>query len=100
MAIDCCDVPQTALVLVDSGVKAPLQSLPGVRCVAEEAVVTVGCRSRNRDEPVIALLVDLADRFPGRGAGKVFQIIGCRGLPWDHTRVWRVYCLMQINRRR
>lgn len=54
----------------------------------------------DRDEPVIALLAELAERFPERGFDKLFQIIRRRGLPWKHKRVWRVYCLMQLNRRR
>jgi len=51
----------------------------------------------DRDEPVIAVL---AERFPERGVDKLFQVIRRRGLPWNHKRVWRVYCLMQLNRRR
>ena len=54
----------------------------------------------DRDEQVIALLAELAERFPERGFDKLFQLIRGRGLMWNHKRVWRVYCLMQINRRR
>jgi putative transposase len=57
-------------------------------------------RRPDRDEAVIALLAELAERFPERGFDKLFQLIRRRGLVWNHKRVWRVYCLMQLNRRR
>ena len=57
-------------------------------------------RRPDRDEEVIALLAELAERFPERGFDKLFQLIRRRGLVWNHKRVWRVYCLMQLNRRR
>ncbi|KLB30779.1 transposase, partial [Xanthomonas hortorum pv. gardneri] len=43
---------------------------------------------------------ELAERFPERGFGKLFQIIRRRGHLWNHKRVWRVYCLMKLNQRR
>lgn len=62
---------------------------------------TVRYRKRpDRDEEVIALLAELAERFPERGFDKLFQLIRRRGWPWNHKRVWRVYCLMQLNQRR
>lgn len=54
----------------------------------------------DRDEPVIAVLAELAERFPERGVDKLFQVIPRRALPWNHKRVWRMYCPMQLNRRR
>lgn len=57
-------------------------------------------RRPDRDEKAIALLAELAERFPERGSDKLFQLIRRRGLVWNHKRVWRVYCLMQLNRRR
>lgn len=57
-------------------------------------------RRPDRDEEVIALLAGLAERFPERGFGKLFQLIRRRGLVWNHKRVWRVYCLMKLNHRR
>jgi hypothetical protein len=45
-------------------------------------------------------MAELAERFPDRGFDKLFQLIRRRGLIWNHKRVWRVYCLMQLNRRR
>jgi putative transposase len=43
---------------------------------------------------------ELAERFPERGFDKLFQLIRRRGLVWNHKRVWRVYCLMELNRHR
>ncbi|UNP27595.1 IS3 family transposase [Lysobacter gummosus] len=57
-------------------------------------------RRPDRDEQVIALLAELAERFPERGFDKLFQLIRRRGQPWNHKLVWRVYCLMQLNHRR
>nr|WP_249050112.1 DDE-type integrase/transposase/recombinase [Xanthomonas nasturtii] len=56
-------------------------------------------RRPDRDEEVIALLSALAERFPERGVGKLFQIICRRGHVWNHKRVWRVYCMMKLNQR-
>ena len=56
-------------------------------------------RRPDRDEEVIALLSELAERFPERGFGKLFQIIRRRGHLWNDKRVWRVYCLMKLNQR-
>lgn len=49
---------------------------------------------------MIALLVELSERFPERGLDKLFQLIRRRGLVWNHKRVWRVYCLMKLNQHR
>ncbi|CBA15191.1 putative isxcc1 transposase orfb (fragment) protein [Xanthomonas albilineans GPE PC73] len=57
-------------------------------------------RRPDRDEEVIALLSELAERFPERGFGKLFQLIRRRGHVWNHKRVWRVYCLMKLNQQR
>lgn len=54
----------------------------------------------DRDEEVITLLAELAERFPERSFGKPLQLIRRRALIWNHKRVWRVYCLMKLNQRR
>lgn len=54
----------------------------------------------DRDEAVIAVLQELAERFEDRGFGKLFQLIRRRGHGWNHKRVWRVYCALGLNRRR
>ena len=53
-----------------------------------------------QDEAVIALLLELSERFPERGFSKLFQLIRRRGHGWNHKRVWRVYCQLGLNRRR
>lgn len=52
------------------------------------------------DDAVIAVLQELAERFPERGFGKYFKIIRRRGHGWNHKRVYRVYCALKLNRRR
>lgn len=57
-------------------------------------------RRPDRDEPVIAMLQELAERFEDRGFSKLFKLIRRRGHGWNHKRVWRVYCALGLNRRR
>jgi putative transposase len=57
-------------------------------------------RQEAKDEPVIAVLQELAERFPDRGFGKYFKLIRRRRLGWNHKRVYRVYCALGLNRRR
>lgn len=52
------------------------------------------------DDAVIAVLQELAERFPERGFGKYFKVIRRRRLGWNHKRVYRVYCALNLNRRR
>lgn len=54
----------------------------------------------DRDEEVIAVLQELAERFPERGFSKLLKLIRRRGHGWNHKRVWRVYCALGLNRRR
>ena len=54
----------------------------------------------DRDDAVIAVLQELAERFEDRGFGKLFKLIRRRGYEWNHKRVWRVYCALGLNRRR
>lgn len=53
-----------------------------------------------RDEPVIAALQELADRYPRYGFGKMFPILRRDGKKWNHKRVHRVYCDLNLNIRR
>lgn len=57
-------------------------------------------RRPDRDEEVIAVLLELAERFPERGSDKLFLLIRRRGLNWNHKRVHRVYCELRLNQRR
>lgn len=52
------------------------------------------------DEPLIAVLQELAERFPDRGFSKYYKLIRRRGHGWNHKRVYRVYCGLGLNRRR
>lgn len=52
------------------------------------------------DDGVIAVLQELAERFPDRDFGKYFKIIRRRGHEWNHKRVYRIYCALKLNRRK
>ena len=53
-----------------------------------------------RDRPLAEALGEMADRKPGLGFWKLFRRLRRQGHRWNHKRVWRVYCLMKLNRRR
>ena len=53
-----------------------------------------------KDDPVIKVLLELANRYPRYGFGKMFQMVRRQGHPWNHKRVYRVYCLLKLNIRR
>lgn len=57
-------------------------------------------RRPSKDENVIAVLLELSERFPDRGFGKLFKLVRRRGFVWNHKRVWRVYCELKLNKRR
>lgn len=52
------------------------------------------------DGPIIAALIELAERFPRYGFSKLFQLLRRRGHRWNHKRVHRVYCALKLNLRR
>lgn len=56
--------------------------------------------NRSADDEVITVLQELAERFPERGFGKYFKVIRRRGYIWNHKRVHRIYCALNLNRRR
>jgi putative transposase len=53
-----------------------------------------------KDDPVIEVLLALADQYPRYGFGKMFPIIRRRGYGWNHKRVHRIYCELNLNMRR
>jgi putative transposase len=60
-----------------------------------------GYQAKPRDDtPVIELLVELADRYPRYGFGKLFQLVRRTGHKWNHKRVYRIYCGLKMNLRR
>jgi len=64
------------------------------------SVLAYESRATESDEPIIAVLQELAERFPERGFGKYFKLIRRRGHGWNHKRVYRIYCALNLNRRR
>lgn len=52
------------------------------------------------DEPVIHLLIGLAERYPRYGFKKLFQLQRSQGNTWIHKRVHRIYCQLKLNFRR
>lgn len=54
----------------------------------------------HRDEPVILALTEAAERYPLYGFKKLFQVLRRQGKTWNHKRVHRIYCLLELNFRR
>lgn len=53
----------------------------------------------HRDDEIIARLQEAAERYPAYGFGKLFKILRRWGCTWNHKRVYRVYCELQLNKR-
>lgn len=53
-----------------------------------------------RDRQLAEVLSELANKKPGLGFWKLFRRLRRLGYGWNHKRVWRVYCLLKLNRRR
>ena len=53
-----------------------------------------------KDEPVIAALQETVEKYPQHGFGKLFKIMRRQGYRWNHKRVYRIYCLLNLNKRR
>jgi len=56
--------------------------------------------NRHRDDEVIATLQTAVERYPAYGFSKLFKILRRWGHAWNHKRVYRVYCLLNLNMRR
>ena len=52
------------------------------------------------DSPIIGALTLLADKYPRYGFAKMFQMIRRQDHAWNHKRVYRVYCALNLNLRR
>jgi len=52
------------------------------------------------DSEVIAALTELAEKKPTWGFSKLFSVLRQQGRPWNHKKVWRVYCLLKMNLKR
>jgi putative transposase len=57
-------------------------------------------QSKKDDKEVIAALQQLAERHPSYGFRKLFAYIRRSGSPWNHKRVYRVYRLLKLNKKR
>ena len=55
---------------------------------------------RPDDVPIVEAPTELAERHPRFGFRKLFVLLRKAGRPWNHKRVWRVYCDMKLNIRR
>lgn len=53
-----------------------------------------------RDRQLAETLSALADQKPGLGFWKLYRRVRRQGHCWNHKRVWRVYRLLKLNRRR
>ena len=53
-----------------------------------------------RDAEIIAGLAALVEGRPSRGFWKCRKLLRRQGKPWNHKRIYRVYCRMKLNLRR
>ena len=53
-----------------------------------------------RDDEVIAKLQEAVERYPAYGFSKLFKILRRWGHSWNHKRVYRLYCELNLNKRR
>ncbi len=53
-----------------------------------------------RDDEVLAGIQKVIENYPAYGFSKVFKILRRWGHPWNHKRVHRLYCLLNLNKRR
>lgn len=53
-----------------------------------------------RDADVINALNSTIERHPRWGFWKCFKALRRMGRPWNHKRVYRVYCLLNLNQKR
>lgn len=54
----------------------------------------------HRDEPIIAALQAASEQYPAYGFSKLLKILRRRGHRWNHKRVHRIYCELNLNKRR
>jgi putative transposase len=54
----------------------------------------------SKDDVVIAEVQAVVERYPAYGFSKVFTKVRRAGHPWNHKRVYRVYCALNLNLRR
>jgi putative transposase len=52
------------------------------------------------DTPLMRALSAAVERYPRYGFRKLYRRVRQAGHPWNHKRLWRVYCAMGLNVRR
>ena len=52
------------------------------------------------DEKIIELLTEIAERKPRWGFKKMNSYLKNQGYAWNHKKVYRVYCEMNLNLRK
>jgi putative transposase len=57
-------------------------------------------KTPDKDEGVVRVLVEFADRHPTYGFWKIYKTIRRRGIAWNHKRVYRVYTMLKMNLKR
>lgn len=55
---------------------------------------------RKNDNAVITALQELAFKHPDYGFRKLFSYLRMAGHKWNHKRIYRVYKLLKLNKRR
>lgn len=58
------------------------------------------CLSISRDDSVIAALQTASEQYPVYGFSKLLKILRRRGHYWNRKWVHRIYCELNLNRRR
>jgi putative transposase len=53
-----------------------------------------------RDHALIEALNGLTEEFPRLGFWKYVDVLSARGYPWNHKRIYRVYCQLGLNQPR
>lgn len=56
--------------------------------------------AQRHDKEIMSTLLNLTRRYPRYGFKKLFIKIRQRGDVWNHKKVYRVYCLLNLNIRR
>ena len=56
--------------------------------------------SKKDDTVVVDSLQELAFKHPSYGFRKLFAYLGKSGKPWNHKKVYRIYKLLKLNKKR
>lgn len=74
----------------------------GCRCIglSRAAYYRTPVIASERDAEVITVLNALIERHPRWGFWKCRKALRRKGHPWNHKRVYRVYCALRLNQKR